>query len=116
MEEPLRRAGRPIPRFVVLTTRYRQLVDPLLRYVRKLGASNPHRFVAVLVPELVEHRWYHYLLHSHTASLLKMKLLFRGGPQVVVINTPWYLREPRRHRKEAQRRRHLSLASTLAAP
>lgn len=96
VEEPMRAAGLPVPRLVVLESTYRQLVDPLLGYVRKLAASHPDRFIAVLVPEFIERRWYHYLLHSHTATLLKMMLLFRGGPQVVVINAPWYLRERRR--------------------
>jgi hypothetical protein len=93
VEETLRTAGLPVPSLVVINSTYRQLVDPLLRYVRKLSAAHPKSFIAVIVPELIERRWYHYLLHSHTATLLKMMLLFRGGPRVVVINAPWYLRE-----------------------
>ncbi|MFL5351477.1 APC family permease [Archangium sp.] len=96
VEAPLKAAGLPVPTLVVLRSTYRQVVDPLLGYIRKLAKAHPDRFIAVLVPELIEHRWYHYLLHSHTATVLKMMLLFRGGPQVVVINAPWYLRE-RRH-------------------
>ncbi|OJH38033.1 APC family permease [Cystobacter ferrugineus] len=96
VEEPLRSAGLPMPRLVVLDSTYRQLVDPLLGYVRELSAAHPESFIAVIVPELIERRWYHFLLHSHTATLLKMMLLFRGGPRVVVINAPWYLRERRR--------------------
>lgn len=96
VEAPFQAAGLPVPTLVVLRSTYRQLVDPLLGYIRKLARMHPDRFIAVIVPELIEHRWYHYLLHSHTATLLKMMLLFRGGPRVVVINAPWYLRE-RRH-------------------
>lgn len=92
VEAPLREAGLPAPSLVILWSEYRQLVDPLLRYIRRVSRQNPDRFVAVLVPELIERRWYHYLLHSHTATLLKMMVLFRGGPQVVVINAPWYSR------------------------
>ncbi|HEX5746168.1 MAG TPA: APC family permease [Archangium sp.] len=95
VEAPLKEAGLPVPELVVLRSTYRQVVDPLLGYVRKLAAAHPDRFIAVLVPELIEHRWYHYLLHSHTATLLKMMLLFRGGPQIVVISAPWFLREPK---------------------
>jgi amino acid transporter len=95
VEDPLRATGLPVPELVVLRSTYRQVVDPLLGYVRKLAASHPGRFIAVLVPELIEHRWYHYFLHSHTATVLKMMLLFRGGPQVVVISAPWFLRERR---------------------
>jgi hypothetical protein len=45
----------------------------------------------VLIPELVESRWYHYFLHNHRAQRLKALLLFNRGQQVVVINVPWYL-------------------------
>jgi hypothetical protein len=49
--------------------------------------------VAVLVPELIQRRWYHFLLRSHRSTVLKALLLLRGGPRVIVINTPWYIRE-----------------------
>jgi hypothetical protein len=49
--------------------------------------------VAVVVPELVDRRWYEFLLRSHRATMLKGLLLLRGGPRVIVINTPWYLRD-----------------------
>jgi hypothetical protein len=94
VERPAREARLPVPRLATVRSAYRQLADPLLRYVRQLAREDPDRFVAVLVPELVERRWYHYLLHSHTATALKMMLLFRGGPQVVIINAPWHEREP----------------------
>ncbi|AKQ68433.1 Amino acid permease [Myxococcus hansupus] len=99
---PLRAAGRPVPRLDVLVPSYRQLVDPLLGYVRGLADAHPHRFIAVLVPELVERRWHHFIIPSHTATLLKMMLLFRGGPHVVVINAPWYLNAQHRWRAPRQ--------------
>ena len=49
------------------------------------------RQIAVLIPELVESRWYHYFLHNHRAQGLKALLLFYGGQRVMVINVPWYL-------------------------
>ena len=36
-------------------------------------------------------RWYHALLHNHTATVLEGVLLLRGGPQIVIVETPWYL-------------------------
>ena len=53
----------------------------------------PGRDVAVIVPELVATRWYHYLLHNQTAAVIKAYLLFSGFRRVVVINVPWYLSE-----------------------
>ncbi|MBV9773080.1 MAG: APC family permease, partial [Gemmatimonadetes bacterium] len=94
VEGPFREAGFAPPKLVEIPSEYREFFDPLLKYVRTLSEENPRRYVAVLVPELVERRWYHFLLHSHRATLLKGLLLLRGGPRVVIINTPWHLRDP----------------------
>ena len=37
-------------------------------------------------------RWYHFL-SAPRATLLKALLLLEGGPQIVVIDAPWYLKE-----------------------
>jgi len=93
VERPFAEAGITPPRLVEIPSEYREFYDPVLHYVRRLAAESPRRYVGVFVPELVERRWYHFLLHSHRATLLKGLLLLRGGPQVVIINTPWHLRE-----------------------
>jgi hypothetical protein len=90
--EPARAAGFTPPTIVVLVSPYREFFGPLLRHVRKVAGSNPGRYVAVIVPELIERRWYHFLLRNHRSTVLKALLLLRGGPRVIVINTPWYLR------------------------
>jgi hypothetical protein len=94
VEDPLRQAGFRVPKLVLLKSPYREFFGPLLTHVRKVVDENPRRYVAVVVPELVDRRWYELLLSSHRATLLKGLLLLRGGPRVLVINTPWYLREP----------------------
>jgi amino acid transporter len=91
--EPARKLGMSPPRLVVLRSKYRQLYAPLLGLVTDLAHQHPDRQIAVIVPELVEPRWYHYFLHNHTASVIKALLLYRGGPQIVVVSTPWYLRD-----------------------
>ncbi|MDB4950335.1 MAG: amino acid transporter [Gemmatimonadetes bacterium] len=93
VEEPCSRAGYAPPRLVVLRSSYRQFIRPLTAYVRQVARENPHRYVAVVVPEVVERRWYHLLLHSHRPALLKAYLFLKGGPRVIVINAPWYLRD-----------------------
>jgi amino acid transporter len=90
VEEPARRAGRKPPDLVVLRSSRRRVVGPVLDHVQRLSRVHADRSLAVLVPELVERRWYHLLLHSHTATALKAALLMRGGPRVVIINTPWH--------------------------
>jgi amino acid transporter len=91
VEAPAARAGLPVPRLVVLESPYRHTINPILDFVIETRDRNPDRQVAVLVPDLVEARWYHYLLHNQRAQLLKALLLFNGGPRVIVINVPWYL-------------------------
>ena len=48
----------------------------------------------MVIPELVEARWYQYLLHNQRVTVLKAALLLHGGSRVVVVNVPWYLEEP----------------------
>ncbi len=93
VESPVRDAGFTPPKLVVLKSQYREFFGPLLTYVRRLTTDNPRRYVAVVVPELVQRRWYHFFMHSHRSTLLKGLLLWRGGPRVMVINTPWYLKD-----------------------
>ena len=45
----------------------------------------------VIIPELVERRWYHYLLHNHLATALKLILYAKGDVRIIVINVPWCL-------------------------
>lgn len=89
VEEPAREARRPVPKLTVVPSPYREFFDPLIKQISKLAAEHPDRHIAVIVPELVEKRWFHLFL-PHRATLLKALLLMRGGPQIVVINTPWY--------------------------
>jgi amino acid transporter len=93
VEQPLSAAGFTPPTLVTITSAYREFYGPLLDHLRRLAEANPRRYIAVLVPELVQHRWYHFLLHSHRQTFLKGLLLLRGGPRIVVLNAPWYLRD-----------------------
>lgn len=70
---------------------YRRLVRPLVEYVNRLKEEHPDRLIAVIIPELVEMRWYEYLLHNHRAKWLKADLMLQEDQRIVVINLPWYL-------------------------
>jgi hypothetical protein len=91
VDAPARKAGLPVPELVLLKSPYRLIVKPIVEYALKLERDNKHRHVAVLVPELVEKRWYYILLHNNRASLLKALLLLHGNRGITVINIPWYL-------------------------
>jgi len=54
---------------------------------------SPDRLIAVIIPELVEPHWYEYVLHNQHGAGLKTLLYRQGDPRIVVINTPWYVRE-----------------------
>ena len=92
VEEPAKRAAVPLPKLVVLNSPYRFVINPILDYILDLEKKNPDREIAVLVPELVDRHWYHYLLlHNQRASLLKALLLIKGDQRIIVIDVPWYL-------------------------
>ena len=92
VESPAREAGLAVPELVLLKSPYRFVVKPIVEYALNLEKENPERHVAVLVPELVERRWYYVLLHNNRSSVLKAFLLFRGNQRIIVINIPWYLK------------------------
>jgi len=91
VEAPTREAGLPTPHLVEIASPYRHVFNPIIDYVFQTRDQHPERQIAVLVPELVAHRWYHHLLHNKRASMLKALLLVRGDQNIVVINVPWYL-------------------------
>jgi len=91
---PARDAGIPPPRLVLLKSTYRQFFMPLIEYVEKLRDDNPDRDIVVIVPDLVVRHWYQAVLHNNRGTLLRSLLRLRGGPRVVVVNVPYYLRDP----------------------
>ena len=87
--EPARQHAIPPPQLVLVRSPYRQFRERFLQWLRQLVATQQHRQVIVLIPELVQRRWYQFVV-SHRALHLKAQLLLRGGPQVSVMSTPWY--------------------------
>jgi len=92
VEKPARQAGLPPPKLILLCSPYRLVLNPIIDFVLGLERSHPNRLISVLVPELVERRWYYYLLHNQRANALKVMLYIKGDRRIVVINVPWYLR------------------------
>jgi hypothetical protein len=91
VEAPTRVLGVPAPHLTVIQSPYRRLVGPLLDFIMKIKNENPDRQIAVIIPDLVERHWYHYLLHNQQGQLLKALLLLRGDERIVIIGVPWYL-------------------------
>ena len=81
-----------MPQVKVLRSPYRQVVGPIIRYILDLETQEPGRDILVVIPELVELHWYHFLLHNQRSSLLKALLLLKGNEHTIVLNVPWYIK------------------------
>ncbi len=90
---PAREAGLPSPQLVLRKSTFRQFFTPLIDFVEQLRDRHPDRDVVVIVPDLVVRRWYHAFLHNNRGTLLRGMLRLRGGSRVVVVNTPFYLKD-----------------------
>jgi hypothetical protein len=88
---PSREASLTPPRLIVTYSPYRRLYAPLHQVLTDLQRAHPGRDIAVIIPELVGTRWYHYILHNQTAAIIKVYLHLSGFRRVVVVNVPWYL-------------------------
>src|SRR5579885_213499 len=93
VETPARLAGLDPPRLVILESPYRFVLTPILDYVFKLERENPGRQIAVVISQLVEEHWYHYVLHNQLGEILTARLALGGDRRIVVVNTPWYLED-----------------------
>jgi hypothetical protein len=91
IEEPAVTAGFVSPELVVLRSPYRLVITPILQQILELEQKHPNRLISVLLPELVERRWYFYFLHNQRATALKIMLYAKGSERIIVINVPWYL-------------------------
>jgi amino acid transporter len=90
VENPCLQLGMKPPKLEVLTSPYRFVITPIVDYVLDLAKKNPDRQVAVIIPEIVERRWYYHPLHNQRATALKATLYFRGHGRIIVVNMPWY--------------------------
>jgi amino acid transporter len=91
VERPAQEHGMAVPQLVVLPSPYRFVVKPLYDYVLDLERKHPDRHVTVVVPDLVERRWYQRFLHNQRGELLTALLLLNGEQRISILNAPWYL-------------------------
>ncbi len=92
IEKPAKEASLPVPELVVLKSPYRFVVKPIVSYALEIEQAHPETHIAVIVPELVEARWYYLFLHNNRSALLKALLLFNGSQRISIIDVPWYLK------------------------
>ncbi|MBE7552899.1 MAG: APC family permease [Anaerolineales bacterium] len=75
-------------RMVILESPYRLLIEPLLDYINEVDARRqPNEIITVVVPQFVPRHWWHNILHTQTAFILRINLLFRPG--IVITDVPY---------------------------
>jgi len=89
--QPFRAAGKEPPELQIVPSPYRFVVIPVVQFVIDLSKKNPGRNIVVVIPELVEDRWYEYFLHNQRGRLLEWVLLARGNERIFTVSAPWYV-------------------------
>ncbi len=75
-------------RLVVLDSPYRLMLEPLLMYIERIIAlRQPGELITIVVPQFMPKKPWHNLLHTQTAFLLRMALLFKPG--IVIVEVPY---------------------------
>jgi amino acid transporter len=88
-EELRRRFERQVSgvELVVLESPYRELVQPLIRYLEILAARDTETVTIVLVPERIIHHWWERFLYNQNAHRIRDALT--GHPGILVADIPF---------------------------
>jgi len=93
--QPFRAAGKEPPRLELLPSPYRFIIIPIIQFILDLSKKYADRSIIVVIPELVEDRWYEYFLHNQRGRLLEWLLLVYGNEHIFTVTAPWYVGERR---------------------
>lgn len=91
VQKPFEAAGKPPPKLLFLPSPYRFIIVPIVQFILDLSKQHPDRSIIVVIPELVEDKWYEYFLHNQRARLLEWVLLARGNERIFTVSAPWYI-------------------------
>jgi len=91
VEQPFRAAGKEPPKLHVLPSPYRFVIVPIVQFILDLSNTHPARNIIVVIPELVEDKWFEYFLHNQRGRLLEWVLLARGNERIFTVSAPWYV-------------------------
>lgn len=78
---------------VILDSPYRDIVGPVMEYVRTIHRQSPREVVVVYVPEYIVGTWWERFLHNRSTVRLRELLLREEG--IVVAAVPWHLESAR---------------------
>ena len=88
---PFHEAGKQPPQLQVLPSPYRFIIVPIVQFILDLSKQHPNRRIIVVIPELVEDKWYEYFLHNQRGRLLEWVLLARGNECIFTVLAPSYV-------------------------
>jgi amino acid transporter len=91
VERPFRAEGKEPPQLHFLPSPYRFVIIPVVQFILDLSKKNPGRSIVVVIPELMEDRWFEYFLHNQRGRLLEWVLLARGNERIFTVSAPWYV-------------------------
>ena len=75
-------------RLVILESPYRLFLEPLLQYIDAIASQRqPNETITIVVPQFVSKRWLYNVLHTQTAMMLRLVLLFKRG--IVITDVPY---------------------------
>jgi amino acid transporter len=77
----------PGTQFVIVESPYRQLVQPLIRYLEHIAARSDDDIVVVLLPEYVSRHWWERFLYNENARRIRDALL--GRSNILVADVPF---------------------------
>jgi hypothetical protein len=72
---------------------YRELTEPVLRFIDEIDEDWPDDIITVIVPEFVLAHWWEQLLHNQSALILRARLRLRPNTVVTAVPTHIYSRE-----------------------
>ncbi|MCW3157819.1 APC family permease [Micropruina sonneratiae] len=85
----------------VIDSPYREVVSPIIGYVKGLRSDNPRDVLCIYIPEYVVGHWWEQILHNQTSLILKARLNFMPG--VMVTSVPYLLASSRHAIDRAKR-------------
>ena len=91
VDAAFRKANLQPPQLEILPSPYRFVIVPVVQYVLQLSRKHPDRRIVVVIPELVEERWYEYFLHNQRGRLLEWALMVQGNQRIFTLSSPYHL-------------------------
>ncbi|WP_028403281.1 APC family permease [Ectobacillus panaciterrae] len=91
MEKKWEEWGTPC-RLVVLRSKYRSILEPLIRLIKTIEAKQENGgIIHIIIPQFIPSKWWHNVLHNQSALLLRM--WFIRHKDIVITTVPYHLQK-----------------------